>query len=93
MWLAKLNERSMLRRSFVPPTQIRRMRVDLVEDRTRAKQRAEKLLEGALVKLSTVVSDLFGVASRRILDTLVAGERDPRRLAALGTGLNASPEA
>jgi transposase len=99
VWLAKLNERSMLRRSFVPPTQIRRMRdatrmrVDLVADRTRAKQRAEKLLEGALVKLSTVVSDLFGVASRRILDALVAGERDPRRLAALGTGLKASPEA
>ncbi|OHV51093.1 transposase [Pseudofrankia sp. BMG5.36] len=40
-----------------------------------------------------MVSDLFGVAGRRILDALVAGERDPRRLAALGTGLKASPEA
>ncbi|MDT3445295.1 transposase [Pseudofrankia sp. BMG5.37] len=99
VWLAKLNERSMLRRSFVPPADIRRMRdvtrmrVDLVADRTRVKQRSEKLLEGALIKLSSVVSDLFGVAGRRILDALVAGERDPRRLAALGTGLKASPEA
>ncbi|MBL7502510.1 IS110 family RNA-guided transposase [Frankia nepalensis] len=98
VWLAKLNERGMLRRSFVPPVQIRRMRdltrmrVDLVADRTRAKQRSEKLLEGALIKLSSVVSDIFGVAGRRILDALVAGERDPRRLAALGTGLKASPE-
>jgi len=99
VWLAKLNERGMLRRSFVPPLGIRRMRdvtrmrVDLVADRTRVKQRAEKLLEGALIKLSTVVSDIFGVAGRRILDALVAGERDPHRLAALGTGLKASPEA
>ncbi|SBW28650.1 transposase IS116/IS110/IS902 family protein [Candidatus Protofrankia californiensis] len=98
VWLAKLNERGMLRRSFVPPAAIRRMRdvtrmrVDLVADRTRVKQRAEKLLEGALIKLSSVVSDLFGVAGRRILDALVAGERDPRRLAALGTGVKASPE-
>ncbi|MEX5709143.1 IS110 family transposase [Parafrankia sp. FMc6] len=98
VWLAKLNERSMLRRSFVPPADVRRlrdvtrMRVDLVADRTRAKQRSEKVLEGALIKLSSVVSDLFGVAGRRILDALVAGERDPHRLAALGTGLKASPE-
>ncbi|WP_131769980.1 IS110 family transposase, partial [Candidatus Protofrankia californiensis] len=99
VWLAKLNERGMLRRSFVPSPDIRRMRdltrmrVDLVADRTRLKQRTEKLLEGALIKLSSVISDLFGVAGRRILDALVAGERDPRRLAALGTGLKATPEA
>jgi transposase len=99
VWLAKLNERGMLRRSFVPPVEIRRMRdvtrmrVDLVADRTRVKQRVEKLLEGALIKLSSVVSDVFGVAGRRILDALMAGEHDPRRLAALGTGLKASPEA
>ncbi|ABW12378.1 transposase IS116/IS110/IS902 family protein [Parafrankia sp. EAN1pec] len=99
VWLAKLNERGMLRRSFVPPVAIRRMRdvtrmrVDLVADRTRVKQRAEKLLEGALIKLSSVVSDVFGVAGRRILNALIAGERDPRRLAALGTGLKASPAA
>ncbi|WP_045878578.1 IS110 family transposase [Pseudofrankia sp. DC12] len=98
VWLARLNERGMLRRSFVPPPETRqmrdvtRMRVDLVADRTRAKQRSEKVLEGALIKLSSVISDIFGVSGRRILDALVAGERDPRRLAALGTGLKASPD-
>ena len=51
VWLAKLNERGMLRPSFIPPAEIRRLRdytrlrVDLVEDRTRHKQRVEKLLE------------------------------------------------
>src|SRR5207249_1954360 len=60
VWLAKLNERGMLRRSFVPPADIRRLRdytrlrLDLTRDRTRHKQRMEKLLEDALIKLSTV---------------------------------------
>jgi transposase len=67
VWLAKLNERSMLTPSFVPPIEIRRMRdwtrtrFDLVADRTRVKQRIEKLLEDALIKLSTVATDIFGV--------------------------------
>src|SRR6266496_1975749 len=65
VWLAKLNERGMLRRSFVPPAEIRRLRdytrlrIDLVEDRSRHVQRLEKLLEDALIKLSTVVSDIL----------------------------------
>ena len=55
VWLAKLNERGMLRPSFVPPREIRqlrdfaRLRADLVEDRSRHKQRVEKLLEDALL--------------------------------------------
>lgn len=55
MWLAKLNERGMLRASFVPPVEIRqlrdytRMRVDLTGERTRHVQRLEKLLEDALL--------------------------------------------
>ena len=53
-WLAKLNERGMLRASFVPPVEIRqlrdytRLRSDLIGDRTRHAQRVEKLLEDAL---------------------------------------------
>ena len=60
----------MLRPSFVPPPQIRqlrdltRYRVDLLAVRTAEKQRVEKLLEDALIKLSAVVSDLFGVSGR-----------------------------
>ena len=54
VWLAKLNERGMLRPSFVPPAEIRelrdytRLRADLVAERSRHKQRLEKLLEDAL---------------------------------------------
>jgi transposase len=60
-----------------------RYRRDLTEERTREKQRAEKLLESAAIKLSSVVSDLHGVTGRDIMDHLIAGERDPRVLAQL----------
>ena len=62
VWLCKVAERQMLRPSFVPPPQIRqlrdltRYRVDLVEARTAEKQRVEKLLEDAQIKLSVVAS-------------------------------------
>jgi transposase len=51
--------------------------------RTREKQRAEKLLESAAIKLSSVVSDLHGVTGRDIMDRLIAGQRDPAALAQL----------
>jgi transposase len=92
VWLAKLNERGMLRPSFVPPAEIRRLRdytrlrVDLIADRTRQVQRLEKLLEDALIKLSTVASDIMGVSGRAMLDALIAGERDPNALAELARG-------
>ncbi len=92
VWLCKVAERQMLRPSFVPPPQIRqlrdltRYRVDLLESRTAEKQRAEKLLEDALIKLSAVVSDLFGVSGRAIMAALIAGERDPAVLAGLARG-------
>ena len=92
VWLAKLNERGMLRPSFIPPVEIRqlrdytRLRVDLTEDRTRHKQRIEKLLEDSLIKLSTVASDIFGVSGRAMLDALINGERNPEVLADLAVG-------
>lgn len=92
IWLAKLNERGMLRPSFVPPREIRelrdytRLRADLVEDRSRHKQRLEKLLEDALIKLSTVATDIFGKSGRAMLEALIAGERDPEVLAGLALG-------
>src|SRR6266516_2489453 len=46
----------------------------------------EKLLEDALIKLSTVVSDIMGVSGRAMLDALIAGERDPNTLAELARG-------
>jgi transposase len=92
VWLAKLNERGMLRPSFVPPVEIRRLRdytrlrSDLTGERTRHKQRVEKLLEDALIKVSTVTSDLFGVSGTEIMKALIAGQRDPQVLAELAKG-------
>ena len=60
-----------------------RYRRDLTEDRTREKNRAEKLLESAAIKVSSVVSDLHGTTGRDIMDQLIAGQRDPRALAQL----------
>jgi transposase len=89
-WIARLAEMGLLRASFVPPPEIRalrdltRTRLQLVRDRTREWQRLEKLLEGALVKLSSAVSSLARTKTARvILKALADGERDPRALAAL----------
>jgi transposase len=92
VWLCKVAERGMLRPSFVPPPTIRqlrdltRYRVDLLAARTAEKQRVEKLLEDALIKLSVVVSDPVGVSGRAIMAALIAGERDPGMLAGLARG-------
>ena len=92
VWLAKLNERGMLRPSFVPPKEIRqlrdytRLRSELTEERSRHKQRIEKLLEDSLIKLSTVATDIFGKSGRAMLEALIAGERDPDALAELALG-------
>jgi len=100
VWLAKLNERGMLRPSFVPPREIRalrdytRLRTELVEERSRHKQRLEKLLEDALIKLSSVATDLLGVSARAMIEALIAGQRDPKTLADLARGrLNAKRAA
>jgi transposase len=90
VWHCKLNERGMLRRSFVPPEAVRdlraltRTRARLAQDQARHQNRVEKILEDALLKISVVISDLFGVSGRRFLDALVAGQRSPKALAALG---------
>ena len=89
VWLCKVAERQMLRPSFVPPPPIRmlrdltRYRADLVAVRTAEKNRVEKLLEDAQIKLSVVASDIFGVSGRDMMAALIAGERDPKVLAQL----------
>jgi transposase len=87
VWLCKVAERQMLRPSFVPPAEIRqlrdltRYRMSLVAVRGAEKNRVEKLLEDACIKLSVVASDIFGVSGREMMAALIAGERDPGRLA------------
>jgi transposase len=88
-WLAACFERGAVTSCFVATPEFRvirlhtRYRRDLTEERTREKQRAEKLLESAAVKLSSVVTDLHGVTGRDIMDHLIAGERNPKVLAQL----------
>jgi transposase len=84
VWLAKLTERGMLRPSFVPPAEIRqlrdytRLRIDLTQERARHWQRLEKLLEDALIKVSSVASKLDTLSVRAMVEALIAGQRDPR---------------
>jgi transposase len=91
-WLARLTEMGLLRASFVPPQAIRdlrdytRMRTRLVQERTRCWQRLEKLLESALVKVSSVASKLATVSAQDMIKAMIAGQRDPQVLAALARG-------
>jgi transposase len=89
VWLCKVAERQMIRPSFVPPPPIRqlrdvtRYRIDLVGVRGAEKNRVEKLLEDAQIKVSVVASDIFGVSGRAMMAALIAGERNPKVLAQL----------
>ena len=92
VWQAKLTERGMLRPSFVPPAEIRRLRdytrlrTGLTRERTRYWQRLEKLPGDSLIKVSTVASSLDTLPVRDMLEALIAGERDPKVLAGLARG-------
>jgi transposase len=75
-WLAELGAHGLLRPSFVPPKEIRELRL-LARYRTRCvamqtaiRNRTIKLLETAGIKLSSVVSDCFGVTGRGVLEAL-----------------------
>ncbi|MGX4694793.1 IS110 family transposase [Streptomyces sp. JNUCC 63] len=92
VWLCKLAERGMLRPSFVPPKPIRelrdltRLRSVFISERSRNRQRIEKVLEDAQIKLSSVATNLFGVSGRAMLEALIDGERSPQALAGLARG-------
>jgi transposase len=91
-WLAKVTEQGSVAGSFVPPEDIRRLRTHtryrrrLTQMRTAEKERTEKLLEDAHLKLSSVISDIHGVSGRAMLTAIIAGERDPRALAEMALG-------
>ena len=92
-WLARLAEMGLLRPSFVPPPAVRalrdltRSRLHLARDRTRHWQRLEKLLEGALIRLSSAVGKMAWqpVRPAHPRGSLRRGAR-PGRLAALAHG-------
>jgi transposase len=88
-WLCRLLECGLLRKSFVPPREIRdlrdltRYRKALIRERVSEVNRLHKVLEDAGVKLSSVASDILGVSGRAMLEALVAGTADPAVLADL----------
>lgn len=88
-----------LRLSYVPDVEQRawrtlvRAREQRIEQVTRLNHEIECLLETVSVKLSSIVSDIFGASGRRILAAVAAGETDTLRLAALGDRrLRATPD-
>jgi len=87
--LLNLLAHGLIRSSFVPPAPIQelrdltRTRKQLVREVVRHKQRIQKVLEDANVKLGSVVSDVLGARGRRMLRGMIAGEQNPAKLAAL----------
>ncbi|HWG63897.1 MAG TPA: IS110 family transposase [Streptosporangiaceae bacterium] len=82
-WIARLAEMGLLRPSLVPPPEIRalrdltRARLQVVRDRTREWQRLEKLLEGALIKLSSAVHSLARTQTARVILGMQVGDHHP----------------
>jgi transposase len=92
IWLAQLLRHGLLPASFVPTAPLRelrdltRARVSLVRERAALANRIQKVLEDTNIKLGNVVSDILGVSSRAMLQSLVEGESEAARLAALARG-------
>jgi transposase len=91
-WLADLLRHGLVRGSAIPDRARRelrelvRYRVGLVRQRAQVVHRIHKLLEGANIKLTAVLSDVAGVSGRAILDRLASGTTDPAELAGLARG-------
>ena len=88
-WIAELHEYGLLRASFIPDAQVAalrqrtRYRKKLIEQRSSEGQRLAKVLEDAGIKIDSVASDMLGKSGRAMIEALIAGERDPARLAGL----------
>jgi transposase len=86
-WLAHLLRHAMIQPSFIPPRPIRelrdltRRRKKLIGAATSEKNRIQKVLEDANVKLGNVLSDVFGVSGQLMLDALLEGKTSPAAMA------------
>ncbi|WJQ15099.1 IS110 family transposase [Geobacillus stearothermophilus] len=91
-WIADLLRHGLLRGSYIPDRAQRelrelvRYRRSLIEERARELNRIQKVLEGANIKLASVVSDISGVSAQQILRALIEGTDDPAVLAQLAKG-------
>jgi transposase len=86
-WIAKLLRHGLLKASYIPDRNQRelrelvRYRRSIIEERARQHNRIQKVLEGANIKLGSVVSDIMGVSARDMLNAIAEGEEDPEKLA------------
>ena len=91
-WLAHLLRHAMIHPSFIPPRPIRelrdltRRRKRLLSNRTAEKNRIQKVLEDANVKLGNVLSDVFGVSGQLMLEALLKGNAEPAEIAQFAKG-------
>src|SRR5580704_1381766 len=91
-WICQLVQHGLVRPSFVPPVEIRRLR-DLTRlrraqtnERARTIQRLEKVLQDAGIKLTSVASHTYSKSARAMLEALLSGVTDPEQLAELSKG-------
>ena len=81
-WLAGLLRHGLLKGSFIPPREVRewrdltRLRRTYVESLGDYKRRTHKLFESANIKIDSVVSDLFGVTGRNLMNLLAEGSSE-----------------
>lgn len=91
-WIAELLRHGLLRGSFIPSKpqrqlrELTRYRSTLVQDRARALNRLQAVLEDANLKLASVVTDINGVSAQAMLEAILAGQRDVEVLADLARG-------
>lgn len=91
-WIAKLLRHGLLRASFIPDRNQRelrelvRYRRSIIEERARQLNRIQKVLEGANIKLGSVVSEITGVSSMDMLRSIAEGNDDLETLANFARG-------
>jgi len=88
-WISDLLAHGLIQPSFVPdgPTQemrtLLRTRKQVVREKSSHVLRIQKTLEDANIKLDSVITDIMGVSGRKMIEALIAGEKDPAKLARL----------
>ena len=99
MWIADLAAFGLIKASFVADEELHELRTlmrtrkQLVREQTKHVQRIQKTLTEANVRLDSVISDIMGLNGRRMIEAMIAGVRDPRKLAALADKrLKATPK-
>jgi len=100
MWIADLMACGLIKASFVPEAEIQELRAllrarkQLTREQSSQVQRIQKTLEEANIKLDSVISDIVGLSGRRMIEAMIAGQRNPFKLAELADRrIKATPKA